>query len=373
MSLFFRLLMIFVDIESVEIRPLIRYNFGMDEIKEFQEALLNWYRKSGRVLPWRSDPSPYKVWISEIMLQQTRVDTVIPYFNRFISEISTIKDLAETDDEKLYKLWQGLGYYRRASHLKKAAQIMVDQYNDRLPENFNDLLTLPGIGAYTAGAILSIAFNISIPAVDGNVFRIMARINAETGDIQKASVKKRLEACVKELIPSTDAGDFNQALMDLGANICIPNGIPKCEECPVKNFCKAYSEGLAYTLPVKGNKAVRKTQEITVLKILRDNRLAIRKREEKGLLSNLWELPNYQSFLTEEQCIKILQNNGFKVTSIMPMERVKHAFSHMDWIMIGYLITVEGNEDLSSWTWVTREEILNVYSIPSAFLPFLSV
>jgi len=198
---------------------------------EFQNCLMNWYKKEARDLPWRADPSPYKVWISEIMLQQTRVDTVIPYFTRFISEIPTIQDLAQVPEEKLLKLWQGLGYYNRALNLKKAARVIMEQFNGYIPCDVRDLLFLPGIGEYTAGAIASIAFGKAVPAVDGNVLRVMARITVNRGDISNSKVKKQIESFVISLLPSKNAGIFNQALMDLGAMICLPNGEPKCSQC----------------------------------------------------------------------------------------------------------------------------------------------
>lgn len=343
----------------------------MENVIQFQTRLLNWYQQEARELPWRSDPSPYKVWISEAMLQQTRVDTVIPYFNRFIREIPSIQDLAEVEEEKLLKLWQGLGYYRRAAHLKQAAQRIVQQFNGELPSNSNELRSLPGIGAYTAGAIASIAFGIPVPAVDGNVLRVMARLTADRGDIRSPEVKKRIEELVKKILPSSHAGNFNQALMDLGAGICLPNGIPKCGECPVKEFCNAHKKGLASTIPVKGDKKIRKVEEKTILVVSWHDRLAIRKRDEKGLLANLWELPNYEGLLTEEQCKNILEKLGFTVIHITTLKKAKHAFTHMEWVMTGYSIYVEGTKDLSQWTWVTKEEVNHTYPIPNAFKYFL--
>lgn len=344
----------------------------MNYIKEFQNQLLNWYKEKARELPWRSDPNPYKVWVSEAMLQQTRVDTVIPYFNRFVEEIPTVESLAKVEDEKLFKLWQGLGYYRRATFLKKSAQIIVKQYNGELPSKVDELLSLPGIGAYTAGAIASIAFNISVPAIDGNVLRVMARINAEQGDIKNPQVKKQIEEFVKILIPDNHAGDFNQAIMDLGAGVCLPNGIPKCSECPVKEFCRAYAKGLVSQIPLKIEKKARKRQEKTILTVQWNGRIAIRKRKNNGLLANLWELPNFDGFLPIEQCIMLLEESGLRVTGCITMKKAKHIFTHIEWNMQGYSISVEGQASLFDWTWATAEEIHSTYSIPTTFQAFLS-
>lgn len=323
------------------------------------------------MLPWRSDPSPYKVWISEIMLQQTRVDTVIPYFNRFIEELPSVSHLAEVEDERLFKLWQGLGYYRRATYLKQAAKIIVERYDGQIPCRVNDLLALPGIGAYTAGAIASIAFNMPIPAVDGNVLRVVARVNADSGDIRSPEVKTRIEKFIKAVIPDHLPGDFNQGMMDLGAQICLPNGEPKCRECPMNVLCEAYSKGIVASIPVKNEKKTRKIQEKTVLVVQRNDRMAIQKRGNKGLLANLWELPNFEGFLTEKQCVKLLKSLGFSVVNIAPITTAKHQFTHIEWVMKGYSVSVEEKENKSDWKWVRKEEVENTYSIPTAFQAFL--
>lgn len=333
---------------------------------EFQDLLMQWYKKEARVLPWRSDPSPYKVWISEIMLQQTRVDTVIPYFLRFIAEVPTVQALAYIEEEKLLKLWQGLGYYNRALNLKKAAQAIVNNFGGEIPSGMKDLMSLPGIGVYTAGAISSIAFGKAVPAIDGNVLRIIARVTANREDIGIPATKKLFEPLVTTLIPADNPGDFNQALMDLGATICLPNGEPKCPECPVSGCCEAYRQDLTSEIPVLAKKKARKTEKKTVFVISHDDSFALRKRDAKGLLPNLWEFPNVEGHLTEEQSKQALDSLGIVTYEIKKLPTSKHIFAHLEWHMKGYLVQVTELRDSKSLTWATQEEISHRYSIPTA-------
>lgn len=343
----------------------------MIDIEEFQTALLGWYAKEARTLPWRNDPTPYKVWISEMMLQQTRVDTVIPYFDRFIAELPTVQALAEVGEDRLMKLWQGLGYYNRALNLKKAARIIVAEFNGIIPSADKELQSLPGIGAYSAGAIASIAFGIRIAAVDGNVLRVMARITANPEDIADPKVKKQLGEFVSSLLPSTQNGDFSQALMELGAMICLPNGEPKCILCPVNRFCAALQKGLIAQIPPKSDKKQRKILKKTVFVIFCNGRFALRKRENGGLLPNLWEFPNMPGHLTEQQCKEALEDTGLRILKITAMKPAVHIFSHLEWHMTGYLIQAEEAHTASSRIWATQEEIMRQYSIPAAFKAFL--
>ncbi len=343
----------------------------MTDINKFQSNLTQWYRKESRELPWRSDPTPYKVWISEMMLQQTRVDTVIPYFLRFIAEIPTVQALAQVEEGKLLKLWQGLGYYNRALHLKKAAGLIIENFNGQIPSETEELQSLPGIGAYSAGAIASIAFGKRVPAVDGNVLRIIARITANREDIGDAKNKKRIESFVRELLPLEHTGDFNQALMDLGAGICLPNGEPKCPECPINEFCRAYREGLCSEIPVKTSKKERKIEKKTVLVILYKNRFALRKRNGGGLLPNLWEFPNVEGALTKEKCRELLPEMGLSAYKITALKASRHIFTHLEWHMKGFFIDASEVQNSSDWVWVTKEEINDQYSIPTAFKEYL--
>ncbi|MGI6731633.1 MAG: A/G-specific adenine glycosylase [Anaerovoracaceae bacterium] len=338
-----------------------------ENIKQFQNKLLEWYSMEARELPWRSDPTPYKVWISEIMLQQTRVDTVIPYFLRFIAEAPTISELAKMEEETLLKLWQGLGYYNRALNLKKASIKIQQDFNGVIPSNIKDLMSLPGIGPYTAGAIASIAFGQAVPAVDGNVLRIVARVTASSEDISLTATKKNFESIVRTLVPKNNPGDFNQALMDLGATICLPNGQPKCAECPVQSLCQANLQGIISEIPVRTNKKARSIEKRTVLIIDCDGTYALQKRDKKGLLPNLWEFPNFEGHLTEQQCIDVLYAKGIKAINFTTLKPSKHIFTHLEWHMTGYFFQGTRMENESSYVWATKDEIKHKYSVPTAF------
>lgn len=338
---------------------------------QFQKKLLEWYDSNARILPWRNNPAPYRVWISEIMLQQTRVDTVKPYFERFLEQVPTIQALAELPEDQLLKLWEGLGYYSRAKSLKKAAIMLVQEFKGQLPSDVESLETLPGIGPYTSGAIASIAFGIRAPAVDGNVFRVMARITANHGDITNKAVKKEIEILVRELLPSARVGDFNQALMELGATVCLPNGTPKCTECPLHFLCEGSKQGIAAELPIKSKKKSRKIEQKTIFVIEYNGKLAIRQRTDEGLLSGLWELPNVEGHLSLEESRNKLQELGVVPCEISPMRASKHIFTHLEWHMIGYLVEAEAIQKDSSFLWATQKEIKEQYSIPTAFKAYL--
>lgn len=345
----------------------------MTNALKIQNLLMQWYKKEARVLPWRSDPTPYKVWISEIMLQQTRVDTVIPYFFRFIAEVPSVRELAEIEEEKLLKLWQGLGYYNRALNLKKAAQTIVEKFDGNIPADMKDLITLSGIGIYTAGAIASIAFGKPVPAIDGNVLRIVARMTASRDDIGDPKTKKMFEPIVSAMIPAIAPGDFNQALMDLGATICLPNGEPKCAECPVTECCEAYRQGLTGEIPVIKNKKARRIEKKTVLLIALNDRFALRKRDENGLLPNLWEFPNVEGYLTREQCRQVLNSQGITVCELTELPPSQHIFTHLEWHMKGYFVRVSELSDSSDFIWATKDEIRSRYSIPTVFKSFIKI
>ena len=336
----------------------------------FQQALMQWYRQEARILPWRSNPSPYNVWISEIMLQQTRVDVVIPYFNRFIDKIPAVDGLARIDEEQLLKLWQGLGYYGRALNLKRAALMIMQEFSGHIPSSVKDLLLLPGIGDYTAGAIASIAYGKREPAVDGNVLRIIARVLDSTENINSAKTKKAFKEYVGTLLPSEYPGDFNQALMDLGAQLCIPNGDPKCTQCPISGNCLAYLRGHPGDIPIKSPKKRRTIEKRTVLLICHKGRYALRKRG-RGLLSNLWEFPNIEGHLTKDQCRSLLQGDGMVPLDLVELSSAKHIFTHIEWHMVGYFIEVEEIKVPGDFIWATRDEIAATYSVPAAFKNYL--
>lgn len=331
-----------------------------------QQRLLDWYDVNARILPWRDDPSPYRVWISEIMLQQTKVDTVKPYFERFLAELPTIKDLAAVDEQKLLKLWEGLGYYSRARNLKKAAVEIVEKQGSHFPCTAEDLMKLPGIGPYSAGAIASIAFGIKTPAIDGNVLRVITRITANRGDITQPEIKGEVGKTVLQLLPEIRIGDFNQALMELGATVCLPNGAPRCEICPVSIMCAAYAEGTVDQIPMKVRKKARKVQEKTIFVIQCNNKTAIRKRPDEGLLQGLWEFPNIDGALSQKEGEKVLQDWNIPVIKLEPLQKTKHIFTHVEWHMTGYLVHALAC-NLEDLVWASPAEIRQRYTLPSAF------
>ncbi len=344
------------------------------DYKEVVPYLLHWFDYNARILAWRENPKPYYVWISEIMLQQTRVEAVKSYFDRFTRELPDICSLAKVEEDKLLKLWEGLGYYSRVRNLQKAARILMEKYDGELPASYEELLTLPGIGEYTAGAIASIAYGISVPAVDGNVLRVMKRIAGSFDDITRAAVKKELWKDIMAIIPQDRPGDFNQSLMELGATVCLPNGKPLCEQCPVMHLCKAFREGTMLQLPVKPQKKERRKEERTILLLEYQNRYAIRKRMEKGLLYGLWELPGIESKVGKEKLQQILTDLGIASLEITPMKDAKHIFSHVEWDMSGYHIRLkEVPKEYStrnSIVWANTSDLTNIYSIPNAFMSF---
>lgn len=342
--------------------------------KEIAPFLLDWFDYHARILPWREEPKPYYVWISEIMLQQTRVEAVKGYFDRFISELPDIQALADADEEKLLKLWEGLGYYNRVRNLQKAAKIVVKDYNGELPAYYDKLLKLPGIGTYTAGAIASIAFQLPVSAVDGNVLRVTKRIAGSFDDITKESVKKQLTEDLNRIIPKERPGDFNQSLMELGATVCLPNGMPLCEKCPVMHLCKAFKQDLIRQIPVKQAKKERRIEERTILLLEYQGKYAIRKREAKGLLAGLWELPGLEGRYGVEKLENKLKDLELKETEVSSLGEAKHIFSHVVWHMVGYHVFLQKlpkNFDKdNSIIWASNIEIAEKYSIPNAFTSY---
>ena len=328
--------------------------------------LLDWYAVNARTLPWRSEPTPYRVWLSEIMLQQTRVEAGLPYFERFVAALPTVQALADADEQQLLKLWEGLGYYSRARNLQKTAQIIVREYGGQLPSTPQELLKLPGIGPYTAGAISSIAFGYPVPAVDGNVLRVLSRITAYTGDVLAAGVKEKTSAALQKILPE-DAGAFNQALMELGALVCLPNGAPKCLFCPVREFCQAHAQGIANELPVKAPKKARRIEERTVLLAACGGRIALRKRPPEGLLADLWEFPSLDGKHSPAALQAQLDRLGLRVDGIRSAGAAKHIFSHIEWHMTGWFVDCHDFAAPEGWVWVTPQELETNYPVPSAF------
>ncbi len=341
----------------------------VNELGGIVAPLLGWYGENARVLPWRENTAPYRVWVSEIMLQQTRVDTVIPYYNRFMTTLPDIRALAECDEQALLKLWEGLGYYSRVRNLQKAAQVIMTKFGGRFPDEFDDILSLPGIGTYTAGAISSICFEKPIPAVDGNVLRVLSRVLGNEDDIALPEVKAKFTELLRQVYPEGHCGDFTQALMELGALICLPNGMPQCMVCPLAEQCEANRTGRQSELPNKSKKAPRKKEEKTVFLLLFGDKIALQKRPEGVLLGGLWEFPNVPEHLTPKQAKEVLGQWNIEAASVEKGPHKKHIFTHIEWEMTSYLVTCENAPEI--FTWVTREQLTNDLALPSAFQGFL--
>ena len=334
------------------------------------EPLLRWYEANKRKLPWRRDRDPYHVWISEIMLQQTRIEAVVRYYTRFIDTLPDITALSEVDDDLLMKLWEGLGYYSRARNLKKAAQTIMRDFGGSFPTAYAQIITLPGIGEYTAGAISSICFNEPVTAVDGNVLRVIARVTADHSDVLLPQTKKRVSAALKAIMPP-QSGAFNEALMELGELVCLPNGAPDCAHCPLHEQCRAYHDGLTEELPVRIKKLKRTRSEKTVF-ILRtpDGRLAVEKRPDSGLLSGMYQLPCIDNYYSDKELKEELSAWGFTVNSLAFSKRAKHVFTHIDWYMKAYDVIVAEPND--RFLWATEDELAQAYPLPTAFRKLLT-
>ena len=330
-------------------------------------VLLPWYGKNKRDLPWRQDRDPYHVWVSEIMLQQTRVEAVKGYYSRFLQALPTVADLANADDEVLHKLWEGLGYYSRVRNLKKAAQVIIEKHGGIFPGKYAEVLALPGIGEYTAGAICSIAFDQPTPAVDGNVLRVVSRLCNDTTPIDDLSFKKRVQKDLAQIYPER-AGDFTQALMELGATVCGPNRKPDCENCPCGSICLAYKNGTAEVLPNKTPKKDRRIEERTVFILNCDGKFALQKRPNKGLLGGLWQFPNTTEKLSVEEMIRYLEQNGVEIHEISRTVERKHIFTHIEWQMRGVYMKVRYKNE--EYTWLSAEEIRSQAALPTAFRQF---
>jgi len=355
-------------------RPVpVRFTEDYELLNRIPKPLLRWYDKNRRILPWREEPSPYRVWVSEIMLQQTRVEAVKPYFERFMRELPDIRSLAGAEEETLLKLWEGLGYYNRVRNLQQAALQIQEEYGGSMPSEYEELLKLKGIGSYTAGAVASIAYGKAVPAVDGNVLRVMARIRLDDRLTNDAKVRAAVERDLKEIIPADRPGDFNQAMMEIGACVCIPNGAPLCGSCPLQEICMAHRTGEEQAYPRKTVKKPRVIEERTILIIRDENRTAIRKRTKKGLLAGMYEFPSMEGFRTAEEVASYLVRNGLKALWVQPLQEAKHIFSHREWHMIGYMVRVDelapkGTGDQpSDWICIEPAETREKYPIPSAF------
>lgn len=341
-------------------------NFNWLDIKI---PLLKWYSENHRDLPWRNTKNPYCIWLSEIMLQQTRVEAVKGYYDRFLKEIPDIETLSQIPEDRLLKLWEGLGYYNRAKNLKKAAIVIMEEYEGKFPSEYDAVIKLPGIGEYTAGAICSICFEQATPAVDGNVLRVVMRILDCYDNIDEIKTKRQVKSWLLELYSKEQCGLLTQALMELGAMVCIPNGIPKCGDCPMQEKCLAYEKETYNLLPVRKDKKKRRIEEKTVF-ILRDgNEYGIQKRDSKGLLANLWEFFHTDVKMDKQQAIDFISEQGFEPIAIEKEIPYTHIFSHVEWKMTAYYIACRNKK--KELVWARREELDTTYALPTAFKVFL--
>ncbi len=353
-------------------------------LQEIVQPLLIWYHAQARSLPWRENPSPYRVWLSEIMLQQTRVAAVLPYFDRFLNTLPDVRTLANCDEEVLMKLWQGLGYYNRARNLQKAARIVMSEYSGVIPSSFEELLALPGIGRYTAAAISSIAYGGDHPAVDGNVLRVISRLILFPEDILKDASKRAVEEALHEVYPPKQGGELNQALMELGAMVCLPNGEPHCSKCPLQRLCLACEENCIAEYPRKKKQKPRRIEKMTILHLEADGNIAIRKRPKNGLLAGLWELPHLPGHQPLDEVRSWCHAQGYSLLSGEPLPPARHIFSHVEWDMLGWHLQVapacvretgaddaEPSHNTAKLQWQSPEAITASYSIPAAFRHYL--
>lgn len=342
----------------------MEYNF-----KEIKKPLLEWYDKHHRDLPWRHDQNPYHVWISEIMLQQTRVEAVKDYYARFMIECPDVASLSHLSDERLMKLWEGLGYYNRARNLKKTAGIIMEEYDGLFPTDYEEVLALPGIGEYTAGAICSICYEARTPAVDGNVLRVMTRLSNWYAIIDEQRTKRQAKEHLLSLYAEGDCGMLTQGLMELGATVCIPNGRPKCSLCPLQKKCMAFQLGTYDSLPVRKEKRPPKEVDMTVFILHDGDMYGICKRPVKGLLANMWEFPNVLEKMNTEQALQYVSDAGYEPVLVEKMIAYTHVFTHVKWNMEAYYIRC--NEKKDSLTWVQKSQMTEIYALPTAFRVFI--
>ncbi len=336
-------------------------------LNRLPSLLLPWYQKNRRELPWRMDKDPYHVWVSEIMLQQTRVEAVKGYYTRFLTALPTIESLACCDDDSLHKLWEGLGYYSRVRNLKKAAQVIMTQHKGQFPTIHKDVLALPGIGDYTAGAVCSICFSLPTPAVDGNVLRVFSRLMDDPSPIDLPATKKKVTQALSEIYPN-EAGNFTQALMELGATVCGPNKKPDCGHCPCQEICLGHHHGTAETLPVKSPKKEKRQEDRTVFILCCDGQYALEKRPSKGLLAGLWQFPNVAGHLDTKQALETIDAMGLHPREILREVFRKHIFTHIQWNMKGIYLEVSNQNP--QFQWFTEEEINTQAALPTAFRQF---
>jgi A/G-specific adenine glycosylase len=328
-------------------------NWDKQKILNFQQTFLAWYEQEKRLLPWRENRDPYRIWISEIMLQQTQVDTVIHYFNRFMEKFPTLEKLAEAEDEVLLKSWEGLGYYSRARNLKVAANQIMEEYNGIFPQEVEKIQSLKGIGPYTSGAIASIAFDLLEPAIDGNVMRVMSRLFEISLDISIANSRKTFDEVVRKLISPTFPGEFNQAIMDLGATVCTPVN-PLCERCPISSFCQSYEKGTQNNFPVKTKKIRQKPVYYMAIAVKNSlNEYYFEQRNNVGLLANMWTFPLIEVNKEEYERLKKLP-----LKDLVPLGEMTQLFTHLKWyVQVFQKSSIEHLKGSKNARWVKASEV----------------
>ncbi len=332
-------------------------------------AFCDWFEANGRELPWRQTRDPYAIWVSEVMLQQTRVEAVLGYYSRFMEAFPTVEALAEASLEQVNHLWQGLGYYRRAALLHRGAQYICQVCGGRVPGTARELRQVPGIGAYTAGAVASFAYGEEVPAVDGNVLRVLARIYGIEENVDLPAVRRRIEEIAQHMIPPGRVWSHNQALMELGALVCIP-GTPRCAVCPVAEYCTARARGEASSLPVKNEKKKPRVVPRTVYIVTDGQNILLHRRPAEGMLAGLWEFPGWP----DEDSPRGLDPDTLPCDILFQREAVQaqHVFTHRVWEMRGVRVQVEGmnwQELDEDYRWIPREELKN-FALPSAMRAF---
>lgn len=335
-------------------------------VMSLEKDLLSWYEIHRRYLPWREDPTPYHVYLSEIMLQQTQVETVKAYYLRFLNHYPDISSLAKASEEEVLKLWEGLGYYSRGRNLRKAAQAVVSDFSGSLPREKKDLLSLPGIGEYTSRAIRAIAFHEKEIAVDGNLIRVYSRL-VEQSEPSFDKMKLLCEGFFKNELVHEDPSKFNQALMDLGEILCLPNGLPLCEECPFKGYCQSYRDGTMLDYPPVKKAKEKRQEDWTVFLLRKEGKIALRSRSEKGLLAGLYEFPSVPGILSCEQAKDFLSKKGYPIETIEPLGKTKHVFTHLLWNLVGYSVTLGMSGNDFGFVWATKEDIFAKYPLPNAY------
>lgn len=330
-----------------------------------QQKLLDWYHQNKRDLPWRKDKDPYKIWVSEVMLQQTRVETVIPYYNRFIKKFPSLRHLAKADEDEVMKAWEGLGYYSRARNLHAAVKEVVAKYDGRVPSKHEEISSLKGVGPYTAGAILSIAFDQKFAAVDGNVLRVIARLFSLPDDIARASTRKKVEKIILDMIPDDAPGDFNQALMELGATVCIPTS-PTCLLCPLREICQGFASGLQDELPRKKKTNPPKKIPVVFLWIEDGKLVLLEKREQSGLLAQMWSFPTLEHIARKEvasEVEKYLLSHNLAYSSYEIIGHFDHVFSHRHWLVTMVKVLAKKKDlpqDKKQYAWFRVDELQQI-------------